>query len=435
LVSRIALADSGPAARLFITRAATPAERAQRDTHALYEPAIGCYLGAFVDFDPMLSSKLRDQNGTEHHDPAEFETLVGKRHAVYFFYLGYGRPFPVDWARKLAGEGKFVHVALEPNDGLQRVKDDVYLRKLATDMARSGARIFLRFASEMNGAWTIYSKHPDLYREKFALVHRVMHRFAPNVATVWCPYAFPRGVIDRYYPGDNACDWVGINMYSVTYHNNQRSEPADTEHPCDLLDSVYPRYSARKPVMICEFAATHLSAVDRDPHPDFAVRKMLQLFVALPRVYPRVKCINYFDGNNMAYAGDRACNDYSVTDDPWVQNAYRFCTAPAWYLSAPLATSNDPALNSLEIPMPLSNRDTIHGVVRLSCWARGKSDAISVRYKVDGIQIYLAKTADLWECLWNSGTVRPGMHSISLEVLGKNGRIVATESVRVRINS
>ena len=66
------------------------------------------------------------------------------------------------------------------------------LKLVADDMARSHAKIFLRFASEMNGDWTNYHNNPAEYRRKFRLVHQVMRRRAPNVATVWCPYTFPR---------------------------------------------------------------------------------------------------------------------------------------------------------------------------------------------------------------------------------------------------
>ena len=50
----VGAAPSGAQARLFLTRPLTPQEIASRDTHGKYEPAVGCYLGAFIDFDPSL---------------------------------------------------------------------------------------------------------------------------------------------------------------------------------------------------------------------------------------------------------------------------------------------------------------------------------------------------------------------------------------------
>ena len=171
-----------PQALLTITRPLTPAEIAARNTKQKFEPAVGCYLGAFIDFDSSLKRTITDQNGLKHQDSGPFEQNVGKSHSMYFFYMGYGRRLPMDWMRKQASMNKFVHIAMEPNEGVEIVKDDAYLNQLADDMARSGAKIFLRFASEMNGTWSIYNRSPAEYRRAFRLVYQVMHRRAPNVA-------------------------------------------------------------------------------------------------------------------------------------------------------------------------------------------------------------------------------------------------------------
>lgn len=419
-----------PEATIYVTRIPTRAELAARFTGAKYEPEYGCYLGAFIDFDATLKHPYRDSNGIRHQQPFEFESRARKQHAIYFFYLGYGRRLPLDWVRRLAAQGKFVQIALEPNDGLSRVRDDTYLRQLADDIKSSGARIFLRFASEMNGPWTNYHRNPRLYRQKFRLVHDVMRRRAPNVAMVWCPYMEPIRLIDRYYPGDDATDWVGVNMYSVTYHNDQLSDPSEREHPTDLLRYVYDRYAARKPMMICEYGATHYASIERHARSEFAARKILTLYAALPRIFPRVKAINYFDGNALAFASDRAYNDYSVTNDPVVMAAYRSAISPAYFIGARVsaALKSDPPPAS---PMPLRAGARLHGRVRLSCWARTPSDMLSVRYYIDGCQVYAGNRPDEWGYTWNSGTVKPGPHTIMLHVLRQNGRLAAHQTVRV----
>jgi len=302
---------------------------------AKYEPPEGCYLGAFIDFDTRLEKFFKDQNGRYHRNPSTFERLVGKPHAMYFFYLGYGQPLPLDWVRWLGERNKFVHIALEPNEGLKAVREDDYLRELADDMRASGAKVFLRFASEMNGDWTEYHGDPQLYRQKFQLVARVMRQRAPNVALVWCPYTTPQREIPRYFPGDDAVDWVGVNFYNVTHHDHNVNAEAIYEHPTVLLSYVYRKYSARKPIMICEYAATHRSSTLDYDCPDFARRKIRTLYARLPERFPRVKCINYFDGNNLDLLPHRAHNDYSVTNDPTVLATYRQAIAPAYYLSAP----------------------------------------------------------------------------------------------------
>ena len=422
-------AEGKPQALLTWNRPATPAEIAARDTHAKYEPAVGCYLGAYIDFDSELKSPVANIGETLHQDPAAFERLVGKQHAMYFFYLGYGKPLPYDWVCWLAAHNKLVHIALEPNEGLSKVQNDAYLQKLADDMARSGAKILLRFASEMNGEWTNYSKSPAEYRRKFRLMHDVMQRRAPNVAMVWCPYMLPLSNIDDYYPGDAYTDWVGVNIYNVTYHNNSLQESGENEHPCDLLAYVYDHYAARKPMMICEYAATHHASCEGRTRPDFAYRKILTLYNALPRLFPRVKCINYFDSNTLVFANDHASNDYSVTNDPIVNAAYRLAVSSPYFLEAPLPEKAPPPSS---MPMRLKSGETLQGKVRLGCWARSPSDFVTVRYKVDGAEIYRTNRPDQWECFWETESVPPGQHILTLEALTPKGEVAASQSVTIR---
>jgi|GEM_PF-761902 len=420
--------EGKPQALLTRNRPATSAEIAARNTHAKYEPALGCYLGAYIDFDTELKSPVANIGETLHQDPAAFERLVGKQHAMYFFYVGYGKPLPYEWVCWLAAHNKFVHIALEPNDGLDKVQNDAYLQKFADDMARSGAKIFLRFASEMNGNWTNYWKDPEEYQRKFRLVSKVMKRRAPNVAMVWCPYMIPTNTIDRYYPGDDATDWVGVNVYNVTYHNNSLLEPGEEEHPCDLLAYVYDHYAARKPMMLCEYAASHHAGCEGRIRPDFAARKILTLYNALPRLFPRIKCINYFDSNTLVFANDHASNDYSVTDNPTVNGAYRLAISSPYYLEAPLP---DRAPPPPFLPMKLTSGELLQGKVRLGCWARSPSDVVTVRYKVDGREIYKTDRPDQWECVWEAQSVPPGKHTLTLESLTRDGSVVASHSVTV----
>lgn len=321
------LAPSGEPLELSL-----PAGLASRSP-AKYEPDSGCYLGAYIELDPTLKKKFVDQNGNKRKLPSEFEKVAGKKHAMYFFYLGYGRPLPLDWVKYLASDGKFVHVALEPNNGLGRVKDDAYLRKLARDMRDSGAKIFLRFASEMNGDWTNYSGDPARYVQKFRLVSRIMKEIAPNVAMVWCPYTTPRGNIQSYYPGDDWVDWVGVNMYNVTFYNENLKTPARHVRPTDMLDFVYDRYASRKPIMIGEYGTTHFSKVEGKASVEYARRNIEELYRMLQTEYRRVKAINYFNSNNLKIS--RANNDYSVTCEPKVLDTYRKAVANPWFLSRP----------------------------------------------------------------------------------------------------
>lgn len=274
-------------------------------TGAKFEPPQGIYLGAYI---------LQDETIKEKNKIQKFNALTGKKHASFFRYVGYGEPFPKAWVTELKREGAVPQIAWEPNQGLDVVQDNAYLRSFAREAKEAGIPIFLRFASEMNGDWAAYSGNPQKYIEKWCLVHRVMAEEAPNVALVWTVFAFPQKTIPLYYPGDAYVDWVGVNIYNVVYHNNDPAKKAAYEDPLKLLDYVYRTYGDRKPIVVCEYGATHYTITDNRAYPEFACKKITRMYNGILKAYPRVKAIYYFNVNNIANApSGRRINDYSLT--------------------------------------------------------------------------------------------------------------------------
>ena len=364
----------GPEISVYAVEPASPSSRQL----AKHEPESGCYLGAYVDLDPAVRSTYTDRTGKVRRLPAEFERSTGRVHALYFFYLGYGRPAPSDWIEKLDGESRLVQIALEPNEGLGRVQDDEYLRSLADALGKTKARIFLRFASEMNGPWTAYHGNPALYVEKWRLVTRIMRERAPNVAMLWCPYTVPVNPIESYYPGDEYVDWVGVNLYSVLYYNQNRLHPGEHDHPADMLTWIYRRYAERKPIMICEYAAANFSALGEVKCPEFAASSIRALYASLPARFPRVKCVTYFSSNNLLLK-HRLNNDYSVLSNRQVLEAYRSAIADPYFIST--GASHSPV-----VPVPLEQRQREYGKLRV--YARSDSPEGYVRVFAAGSEIF-----------------------------------------------
>lgn len=288
-----------------------------------YEPPDGCYIGAYIELD----RRVRD-------DIAAFEALTQKQHASYFRYVGYGQPFPYEWANRLRAAGAMPHIAWEPNDGLEPVADDAYLRGFAEACAHFGAPIFLRFASEMNGDWEAYSGDPALYVRKWRLVYDVIHAVAPNVIMCWCPFATPKSTIPLYYPGDEYVDWVGVNLYSVVYNEGNPQKRA-VDNAVQDLEFIYNLYADRKPIAICEYAATHYCEALKSETVDFALREMRRLYDALLTRFPRVRMINWFSVDTVGEG--LAHNDYSLTDNEQVLAAYRQLIASPHFLSRVVA--------------------------------------------------------------------------------------------------
>ncbi|MGV3721459.1 MAG: hypothetical protein ACO1SX_11175, partial [Actinomycetota bacterium] len=150
LAGTLVVSPNSPLSSLLRANAAPEAAEAptapQQPSHlGKFEPESGCYLGAYVLADINISGKME-----------RWEELTGKGHASYLKYVGYGRPFPTEWATAVRGRGAAPNIAFEPNDGLGKVEDAEYLRGFAREAAKHGGPVFLRFASEMNGPWTNY---------------------------------------------------------------------------------------------------------------------------------------------------------------------------------------------------------------------------------------------------------------------------------------
>lgn len=432
---------------LYADRYPTEKEAAANFTNAKFEPRTGCYAGAFIDLDDTILETFKDKTGKVRRLPDSFESVVGKQHATYFYYMGYGRPLATDWISKLGQDSKIVHIALEPNNGLKYVLDDEYLTNFAKDLGETQTPIFLRFASEMNGPWTNYHNNPKQYVEKFRLVAQKMRKYAPNVAMVWCPYATPIAPIASYYPGDQYVDWVGVNIYSVTFYDQNPRMSGKNDHPVEKLDYIYNRYSKKKPIMIGEYGATHFSALEDKSTTEFAKRSILGMYESLPRKYPRVKCINYFNTNNLTLE-HRKNNNYAVTQNPEILALYRKIIGQPYFLSTP--TSDEGYLASKYIalpvsgeisppllpkqPMPIAQKQVLSDEVRLSAWIEDTTGKTKMHFYVDGVKVYVGTNKDDWSFNFDTAIYENGRHLLELKA-ELNGTITGVYKISVIIKN
>lgn len=409
---------------LYIEDAFTPVQASKL---AKFEPEFGAYFGAYIEQD----SNLRQLGSSRY---SSFNKMTGKQHSTFFTYHKYGNAFPYQLAQSVKEAGGALQLALEPSQGLDAIKADDYLIQFAKDAAKADIPIFLRYASEMNGSWVSWHGDPKKYIAKFKLVHDVMEKYAPNVAMVFSPSSDPKQNIDDYYPGDEYVDWVGLSMYSVKFFNGDVKQPADHVNPLDLLDYVYELYADRKPIMISEFAATHFSKAGQTDATAFAVTKLSMLYSGIKLKYPRVKAIHWFSLNAIedAYKDDRKLNNYSLTENKKVLEAYSKAISDPYFLTEVVTVPNQQK-NKLGIYS--YNKQTITKDVTLSLWAKTYDPYIQkVEISLDG-KPYSTLTQYPYQIKLATSALAKGQHTLKAVVYDSKGKVAIAKDFTLNIGS
>ena len=373
------------------------------------EPSQGCMVGAFVDRDDGLEKHLFGPQ--MHGDIPQFNELTGKRHASFFTYLSLQREFPRPWADYVREQGAIPHLAWEPSS-LAQVTPQL-METFVDALVDYDGPVIVRFASEMNGDWTRYHDDPARYRQVFRSLYAAMRR-APKAALLWCPNAMPADKIDQYYPGDDGCDWVGVNFYSVLYLDNDRKRPGDWIHPIDLLNSVYAKYSQRKPIAIGEYAASHQAVIDPTLRLDFARIKMAQLYESLPLLFPNVKLVNWYDCDNISKArSERQLNNFRLTDQEEIVGDYRRWVNQPWFLGA--GQSSAPR-QAVAFPSYLP------GSVEVQPWVRSYQPNPQVFLRLDGKLVHVQQLPQGGQ--YRLPALKDGKHKLEVLVYEPSGRFI-----------
>ncbi|HYF96356.1 MAG TPA: stalk domain-containing protein [Symbiobacteriaceae bacterium] len=361
-----------PEIRAFVAR---PADGAPAVKLAKHEPAFGTLLGGALDLDPAVGG-----------DPSRVAAAYGKPYAMSLVYVRWN-----DSARRVAGtaiwqKSPSLQVAWEPDEGLAAVQDGPYLRDFARELEAFGRPVFLRFGGEMNGAWTAWHGDPALYRQKFALVARIMREEAPNVAMVWSPNFVGDQDYNLYYPGDAYVDWVGINGYTDPYFRgdvNSLQKDADMfyqgkrANPVDKFRAIYNLYSPRKPIMIAE---TGFGWANRSPHRDeaaWAAEAMERFYGYLPLIFPRMKAVAYFNVDVRLRPQVPSASHYVLSGSDVLTETYRRVTADDWYLGSMGGA------RSFWRPM---EQATLLGPTQVAAYVNLPAGVGRVAYLLDGVQ-------------------------------------------------
>ena len=292
-----------------------------------YIPATGAYLGMYAEQDRSLISG-------GYVNPGYMEDAFGKNIALQLLYSTFGESrFPTEAASRMGDIGGGLQIAMEPSGGLSGVTDSTYIRQWAADAKASGIPVFLRFAGEMNGAWVVWGEQPDLYIEKFRLIHDIMAESAPNVVMLWSPNDVPYYNMMEYYPGDAYVDWVGISTYCVPDGNGHTDLSNYDINPMDKLKPIYDLFAGKKPIMLSESAVAYEAKAF--PSQDFTpwyINNLEKYYHYIPRLYPAIKGITYFNRQENY-------NSYMLSENPVAEAAYKKVISSDYFLEDATAAS------------------------------------------------------------------------------------------------
>ncbi len=284
--------------------------------NAINEPHVGVLFGATSD--GAIRDRLKD------------ESIILLYHE--FGSTGY------NWLHVVFKQAKEKNIRVEfalnvPNEGddIRRVTSSgAYLDSLLNELKKyPTVPVYFRFAAEVN-IWNNRCT-PDEFITAFRFIADKVHRQLPNAAMVWSVNQSSSWDLNMhdYYPGDQYVDWVGVSSYLSRYflgRNDWSPEESfyenvffagDSADAVLALEEIVTTYGNRKPIMLAESGVAHfINSLDKD-ETKWAIDHLHQQYEYLPKVYPQIKAIIYFDRTM-----SNEVNDYALSDNNALANEY-----------------------------------------------------------------------------------------------------------------
>jgi hypothetical protein len=176
---------------------------------------------------------------------------------------------------------------------------DSYIAQFATEARNWGHPFFLRPNWEMNGSWFPWSElangnSPGQYIAAWRHIHDIFGAVgATNATWVWCPYAetekrLKKAPLKALYPGNGYVDWTCLDAYNW---GRNAVNPKPWRSFDELISPAYrevtKKVAPKKPLMLGEFATS--------PYGGHKAAWIRQMFERLPRDYPRIRALIYFN--------------------------------------------------------------------------------------------------------------------------------------------
>ena len=299
-------------------------------------PAKGVYHGAFP---PTYGFKEPWRGGRKKPMALEiFEKLVGKKVSMVLWYQGMSpeRHFGelqtflnVDLRERMRGP-RFLSLGWLPPaavscSAIAAGKFDDYFIAYFRDaldpakMPDDRAPVWFRPMNEFNSGWVSWGFEPEAFRAAWRRIYNIAEQLgaAERHIFVWSPNhrSYPDvgwNKMERYYPGDQYVDWVGLSCYppSPKYVAGEGDR-----YPLGRCREVYAKYGDRKPMMVAEGGFS--DACDR-------VRWVREWF-EVPEKYPNFRAMIWENHNTRVLQGSgEALELYRklVQSPKWIGDLY-----------------------------------------------------------------------------------------------------------------
>jgi hypothetical protein len=278
------------------------------------------WLGAYVQADGS-SSKAAQRAAV-----LELEQQIGRRLAIDHVDVPWGRGLGWRLAWDIA-MGRIPLITIGNGASTAEVAEgrhDVYLRQLSEAVRKLGKPVFIGYAQRMdaegNDRWV---DSPESFVAAWRHVREVFAGLP--VSWVWTPTAdgFSSGAAERFYPGDQAVDWIAADG-----HNSVGcGEQAGWRELSELFDDFYLWGSAKgKPLMIGDTGSVEdpADAGRKAAWFDNAARR-------LPTEMPNVKALVYFDARKVC--------DYRVATSAGSLEGFKRLAVDPYFQTMPLPTT------------------------------------------------------------------------------------------------
>lgn len=232
-------------------------------------PANGCFHGAFPTSVAYTKEELAGRKGMVID---LFEQQVGKPLAMVLWYQGMakGRNFSEiqqlreKYLKENYNGTRHLSVGWLPKE-LKPIAagayDDfftAYFKDSVDPAVLKGMNdpVWIRPMNEFNGGWVPYGLDPATFVKAWRRMYNIAEQLgaAAHHIFVWSPnyLSFPDkdwNKMEKYYPGDQYVDWVGISSYPP---GKKAARSEAMRYPFENIAEAYDKYACYKPFMISE---------------------------------------------------------------------------------------------------------------------------------------------------------------------------------------